>query len=201
MFVLGITGGIGSGKSTVSKYLADKGLIVIDADEISRQVTDVGGIAVPAIEEVFGKRAVKDDGSLNRKYVSGVVFKDKTKLDVLSTIIHKYVLDKMESDIQRYREKGVKCVVLDVPIPVNRFAAMCNQIWVVTCDDDIRLSRLEGRGMDREDAQRRIAMQMTNDEYISLGEFSIDNSGSMEDTVKQVDVLIERELNGRGIRT
>ena len=190
MFVLGITGGIGSGKSTVSKYLADKGLIVIDADEISRQVTDVGGIAVPAIEEVFGKRAVKDDGSLNRKYVSGVVFKDKTKLDVLSTIIHKYVLDKMESDIQRYREKGVKCVVLDVPIPVNRFVAMCNQIWVVTCDDDIRLSRLEGRGMDREDAQRRIAMQMTNDEYISLGEFSIDNSGSMEDTVKQVDVLI-----------
>ena len=201
MFVLGITGGIGSGKSTVSRYLADKGLIVIDADEISRQVTDVGGIAVPAIEEVFGKRAVKDDGSLNRKYVSGVVFKDKTKLDVLSTIIHKYVLDKMESDIQRYREKGVKCVVLDVPIPVNRFVAMCNQIWVVTCDDYIRLSRLEGRGMDREDAQRRIAMQMTNDEYISLGEFSIDNSGSMEDTVKQVDVLIERELNGRGIRT
>lgn len=201
MFVLGITGGIGSGKSTVSRYLADKGLIVIDADEISRQVTDVGGIAVPAIEEVFGKRAVKDDGSLNRKYVSGVVFKDKTKLDVLSTIIHKYVLDKMESDIQRYREKGVKCVVLDVPIPVNRFVAMCNQIWVVTCDDDIRLSRLEGRGMDREDAQRRIAMQMTNDEYISIGEFSIDNSGSMEDTVKQVDVLIERELNGRGIRT
>lgn len=201
MFVLGITGGIGSGKSTVSRYLADKGLVVIDADEISRQVTDVGGIAVPAIEEVFGKRSVKDDGSLNRKYVSGVVFKDKTKLDVLSTIIHKYVLDKMESDIQRYREKGVKCVVLDVPIPVNRFVAMCNQIWVVTCDDDIRLSRLEGRGMDREDAQRRIAMQMTNDEYISLGEFSIDNSGSMEDTVKQVDVLIERELNGRGIRT
>ena len=201
MFVLGITGGIGSGKSTVSKYLAEKGLIVIDADEISRQVTDVGGIAVPAIEEVFGKRAVKDDGSLNRKYVSGVVFKDKTKLDELSTIIHKYVLDKMENDIQRYREKGVKCVVLDVPIPVNRFVAMCNQIWVVTCDDKIRLSRLEGRGMERDDAERRIAMQMTNEEYMSLGEHSIDNSGTMEETIKQVDVLIERELNGRGIRT
>ena len=201
MFVLGITGGIGSGKSTVSKYLAEKGLIVIDADEISRQVTDVGGIAVPAIEEVFGKRAVKDDGSLNRKYVSGVVFKDKTRLDELSTIIHKYVLDKMENDIQRYREKGVKCVVLDVPIPVNRFVAMCNQIWVVTCDDKIRLSRLEGRGMERDDAERRIAMQMTNEEYMSLGEHSIDNSGTMEETIKQVDVLIERELNGRGIRT
>lgn len=201
MFVLGITGGIGSGKSTVSKYLGDKGLIVIDADEISRQVTDVGGIAVPAIEEVFGKRAVRDDGSLNRKYVSGLVFKDKTKLDTLSTIVHKYVLDKMENDIQRYREKGVKCVVLDVPIPVNRFISMCNQIWVVTCDDDIRLSRLEDRGMDREDAGRRIAMQMTNDEYMSLGDHSIDNSGSKEDTLKQVDALIERELNGRGIRT
>ena len=66
MFVLGITGGIGSGKSTVSAYLGDKGITVLDADEISRQVTDVGGAAIPAIEEIFGKRAVKDNGALNR---------------------------------------------------------------------------------------------------------------------------------------
>ena len=73
MFVLGVTGGIGSGKSTVSQYLADKGITVLDADEISRQVTAAGGLAIPAIEEVFGKRAVRDDGSLNRKYVSGIL--------------------------------------------------------------------------------------------------------------------------------
>lgn len=200
MFVLGVTGGIGSGKSTVSQYLADKGITVLDADEISRQVTAAGGLAIPAIEEVFGKRAVRDDGSLNRKYVSGIVFKDKTRLDLLSSIIHKFVLDKMEDDIQKLREKGTKCVVLDVPIPVNRFVEMCNQIWVVTCDEKVRLDRLEGRGMDREDASRRIAMQMTDEEYKELGDHSIDNSGDIESTYKSVDALIERELNGRGIR-
>ena len=200
MFVLGITGGIGSGKSTVSRYLADKGLTVLDADEISRQVTSSGGLAMPAIEEIFGKRAVREDGSLNRKYVSGIVFKDKKKLDELSAVIHKFVLDKMEDDIQKHREKGTKCLVLDVPIPVNRFVAMCNQIWVVTCDTGVRLKRLEGRGMDREDARRRISMQMTDEEYLSIGDMSIDNSGSLEYTYDEVDRLIKRELNGRGIR-
>ncbi len=200
MFVLGITGGIGSGKSTVSRYLAEKGLIVLDADEISRQVTQSGGLAIPAIEDAFGKRAVRDDGSLNRRYVSGIVFKDKAKLDLLSSIIHRFVLDKMEDDIQKLREKGTKCVVLDVPIPVSRFVNMCNQIWVVTCDEQVRLSRLEGRGMDREDASRRIAMQMTDEEYQQLGEYSIDNSGSLEETYASVESLIKRELNGRGIR-
>lgn len=201
MFVLGITGGIGSGKSTVSAYLGDKGITVLDADEISRQVTDVGGAAIPAIEEIFGKRAVKDNGALNRKYVSGIVFKDKTMLDVLSTIIHKHVLDKMSDDIDRLREKGVKCVVLDVPIPVNRFVNLCNQIWVVTCDEKIRLERLKDRGMELEDAKRRIAMQMTDEEYLELGDYGIDNSGSIDETIAQIDKLIVKELNGRGIRT
>ena len=201
MFVLGITGGIGSGKSTVSSYLGDKGIIVLDADEISRQVTDVGGAAIPAIEEIFGKRAVKDNGALNRKYVSGIVFKDKTMLDLLSTIIHSHVLDKMSDDIDKLREKGVKCVVLDVPIPVNRFVSLCNQIWVVTCDEKIRLERLKERGMDIEDAKRRIAMQMTDEEYMELGDYGIDNSGSIEETIAQIDKLIVKELNGRGIRT
>jgi len=200
MFVLGITGGIGSGKSTVSSYLGDKGLIVIDADEISRKVTDVGGVAVPAIAEVFGRRAVKDNGALNRKYVSGIVFKDKTKLDVLSTIIHRFVLEEMEEQVQKLRTKGEKCVVLDVPIPVNRFVNMCNQIWVVTCEMDVRMVRLKERGMDVEDAKRRIAMQMTDEEYEQLGDYSINNSGSIEETFASVDKLIEKELNGRGIR-
>ncbi|SCW40759.1 dephospho-CoA kinase [Ruminococcaceae bacterium YRB3002] len=200
MFVLGITGGIGSGKSTVSAYLHDKGLIVVDADEISRKVTDAGGVAVPAIEQILGKRAVRENGALNRKYVSSIVFKDKTKLDDLSAIIHRYVLEDMEHEVEKLREKGTKCVVLDVPIPVNRFVALCNQIWVVTCDTKIRLARLENRGMDREDAIRRIAMQMTDEEYMELGEHAIDNSGSIDETYAAVDKLIEKELNGRGIR-
>ena len=108
---------------------------------------------------------------------------------------------RTRADIDKLREKGVKCVVLDVPIPVNRFVSLCNQIWVVTCDEKIRLERLKERGMDIEDAKRRIAMQMTDEEYMELGDYGIDNSGSIEETIAQIDKLIVKELNGRGIRT
>lgn len=200
MFVLGITGGIGSGKSTVSRILEDRGLLVLDADEISRQVTAAGGKAVPVIAELFGPRAVLSDGSMNRKYVSGIVFEDKQGLDMLSAIVHKYVFAEMEERLGREREKGTKCVVLDVPIPVNRFVDLCNQIWVVTCDIDVRLARLEKRGMPKDEALRRIEMQMTDDEYCELGDFAIDNSWDLDELNSKVDKLIKEQLHERGIR-
>ncbi|MCR4689442.1 MAG: dephospho-CoA kinase [Saccharofermentans sp.] len=200
MFVLGITGGIGSGKSTVSKILEDRGLLVLDADEISRQVTAQNGKAVPVIAELFGPRAVSADGSMNRKYVSNIVFEDKQGLDMLSTIVHKYVFEEMEERLTKEREKGTKCVVLDVPIPVNKFVDLCNQIWVVTCDLEVRLARLEKRGMSKEEAMRRIEMQMSDDEYCSLGDFSIDNSWDLDELNNRVDKLIKEQLHERGIR-
>ena len=200
MFVLGITGGIGSGKSTVSGILRDKGLLVLDADEISRKVTEPGGKALPAIAEKFGPRAVGANGVMNRKAVSSIVFSDKKKLDDLSSIIHQYVFEEMEEQVSKEKEKGTKCVVLDVPIPVKRFTDMCDQIWVVTCDRDVRLARLAKRGLDKEEALRRIDMQMSDDEYCSLGDFSIDNSWGLEDLKDKVETLIREQLYERGIR-
>lgn len=200
MFVLGVTGGIGSGKSTVSEILGNRGIRVLDADKISKDVTDVNGIALPEITEVFGNRAVKNN-ALDRKYISSIVFNDKTKLDVLSSIIHKYVLTYMSDEIEKERTKGTKCLVLDVPIPVKKgFLDKCNQVWVVTCDMNVRLNRLYDRGMNLDDAKRRIAMQMTDEEYVSLGDFEIDNSGSLEDLHKKVENLITKQLHERGIR-
>ena len=91
MFVLGITGGIGSGKSTVSGLLAERGLLVLDADEISRSVTGPMGRAMPEIAETFGKKVVSANGALNRRVMSDIAFGDKKKLDDLSTIIHRHV--------------------------------------------------------------------------------------------------------------
>ena len=200
MFVLGITGGIGTGKSTVSAILRDRGLLVLDADQISRDVTDVDGIANPEIAEVFGNRAIKN-GALDRKYISSIVFNDKTKLDILSSIIHKYVLQFMADRIENERTKGTKCVVLDVPIPVKKgFVDKCNQIWVVTCDTGIKIRRLIDRGMNEEDAKRRIGMQMTDEEYLSIGDIGIDNSGTMDELIEKVEVLIREQLHERGIR-
>lgn len=200
MFVLGITGGIGSGKSTVSSILRDKGLLVLDADEISKKVTEPGGKAIPAIAEEFGPRAVGAGGVMNRKAVSQIVFSDKKKLDTLSSIVHRYVFEEMEEQVQKEREKGTKCVVLDVPIPVTRFTDMCNQIWVVTCDKEVRLARLAKRGLEKDEANRRIDMQMSDDEYCSLGDFTIDNSWDLEDLNDKVEMLIKDQLHSRGIR-
>lgn len=201
MFVLGITGSIGCGKSTVSGILRDRGLLVLDADEISRNVTAPDGEAIDEIEEVFGTKAIKADRSLNRKYMSDLVFADNKLLDVLSSIVHKHVFIVMHKTLEEEAKKKTKCVVLDVPIPVNKgFVDHCDQIWAVTCDDVIRLKRLIDRGMTKEDALRRIAVQMTNDEYAGLADFEIDNSGTIDELNDRVEELIKSQLYERGIR-
>ena len=201
MFVLGVTGGIGSGKSTVSGYFRDRGVQVLDADEISRQVTDVGGVALPEIAELLGSRAITSKGALNRSYVASLVFSEKNKLDKLSAIIHRYVLSTIGEEIAKAAEKKVKLIVLDVPIPVRHgFVDVCNQIWVVSASDPVRLERLEGRGMDRDDAKKRMAMQMTREEYEELGDVILVNDGTLEELYAQIDKAVKSELNERGIR-
>lgn len=201
MFVLGITGPIGSGKSTVSGILKDRGLPVLDADEISRNVTASMGAAIDEIEEVFGAKAIMDDRSLNRKYMADVVFKDNRKLDQLSAIIHKHVFIVMDKELEEQKKLKTKCVVLDVPIPVNKgFVDHCDQIWAVTCDDAVRLQRLIQRGMDKDDAIRRISVQMSNDEYAAIGDFEIDNSGNLDELNEKIEELIKSQLGERGIR-
>ncbi len=201
MFVLGVTGGIGSGKSTVSGYFRDRGVQVLDADEISRQVTDVGGVALPEIAELLGSRAITSKGALNRSYVASLVFSEKNKLDKLSSIIHRYVLSTIGEEIAKAAEKKVKLIVLDVPIPVRHgFVDVCNQIWVVSASDPVRLERLEGRGMDRDDAKKRMAMQMTREEYEELGDVILVNDGTLEELYAQIDKAVKSELNERGIR-
>ncbi len=201
MFVLGVSGGIGCGKSSVCSILRDRGIRVLDADEISKDVTLTDGIAVPAIAEAFGTKAIDKNGAMNRKYISSIVFNDNSKLDLLSSIIHKYVFEYIESELLKEREKGTKCVVLDVPIPVkNGFVSNCNQIWVVTCDDNVRLERLIARNMTREEATRRMAVQMSNDEYISIGDYVIDNSSDLNHLYEQVNKLITEQLWERGIK-
>ena len=200
MFIVGVTGGIGSGKTTVSRYLEDKGLVVLDADRISGEVTAAGGSAVEEVAEVFGPSSVDIDGAMNRKYMSDIVFHDRMKLDLLSSIVHKHVFFEMEKKIEEETAKKTKCLILDVPIPVQRFVDMSDQVWVVTCDTATRISRLLDRGLSYEEAQRRIAMQLSDEEYSDLADFVIDNSGSLEQTYARVDELIKTQLVERGIR-
>ncbi len=201
MFVIGITGGIGSGKSTAAKIFSDRGVRVLDADEISREVTGPGGRALDAIRELLGGKMFDSSGNLNRKLVAGMVFSDRTMLDKLSAVIHKYVFEEIVEELQKEREKGTKVIVLDVPIPVKKgFLDACNQVWVISADDDIRLERVKNRGITTEDARRRMDMQMTREEYEDIADIIIENNEDVESLVKNINIHIVEELEKRGIR-
>lgn len=201
MFIIGITGGIGCGKTTVADICRQTGLPVLDADRISREATAANGSAIPAIVERFGHAMLLEDGSLNREKMAALVFKNRKSLDQLSAIIHRQVLVEMGSDIDRLTQNGIKAVFLDVPIPVKQgFLDRCNQVWVVRADEDVRIRRLTDRGMQPQEAKRRIAMQMTDEEYKALADHVIENSGDYDTLYRQVHELIVRELGQRGIR-
>ncbi|NLT12083.1 MAG: dephospho-CoA kinase [Clostridiaceae bacterium] len=201
MFVIGITGGIGTGKSAVAKIFAEKGVCVLDADAISRKVTDVGGSAIEEIREWLGDKAIDARGALNRKYISSLVFSEKTKLDRLSAIVHRYVLSEIAESLRQEAEKSTKIVVLDVPIPVkNGFLDVCDQVWVVESDVSVRLDRLIERGMEKEDVLRRMSLQMTPEEYAELADVLIDNNADFDALRMQVEKHIKEQLHERGIR-
>lgn len=201
MFVIGITGGIGSGKTTVAKICAQTGLPVLDADQISRNVTAASGSALPLITEQFGEDMLADDGSLDRKKMAALVFENRRSLDRLSQIIHQQVLAEMNTSIERLEQNKVKAVFLDVPIPVKEgFLDKCDQVWVVWADEDNRINRLIGRGMSAAEARRRIKMQMTDDEYKALATHLIENNDNLDALFDQVNTLVSEELGQRGIR-
>lgn len=201
MFVIGITGGIGAGKSTAAKIFAERGVRVLDADEISRKVTGQGGRALDSIRGLLGNKMIDTSGNMNRKLVAGLVFSDRTKLDKLSAIIHRHVLDEIGEELEKEREKGTKVIVLDVPIPVQKgFLDVCNQVWVISADEDVRIERIRDRGMSAEDARRRMDMQMTREEYEELADIVIENNEDEETLKEKINVHIRKELEERGIR-
>lgn len=201
MFIIGITGGIGCGKSTVAGICRQAGIDVIDADKISREVTEPQGAALSEIIELFGRDILDEKMGLDRNRMARKVFSDKKSLDLLSSIIHKHVVEQIQIQVNLLAAKKIKAVVLDVPIPVRHgFLDICDQVWVVWADEEVRLRRLEARGMQTDEAKRRILMQMTREEYQELADREIDNSSSLQDLCLQVNTLLQQELSPRGIR-
>ncbi|MHB1483133.1 MAG: dephospho-CoA kinase [Saccharofermentanales bacterium] len=201
MFVIGITGGIGCGKSEAARICREYGLTVIDADEISKTVSSCNGAAIPEIAEAFGKKFITEEGSIDRKMMSELVFKNKRSLDLLSSIVHKYVVDEIRIRVEEFKQKKYKAIVLDVPIPVkNGFLDLCDQVWVIWADDDLRIKRLNQRGMKTIDAKRRILSQMTKEEYEAVADKIIMNNGTISSLKEQVTDLLNEELHLRGIK-
>ena len=197
MRVLGVTGGTGTGKSTVTEILRKKGCAVIDADKIAKSLqrkdTKVFRDRVPH----FGPEAVdRETGELDRRWLSKRVFENPEDMLVLNRIVHKAVAKEIKRRLTVLEKRDVACAVLDVPIPVeNGFFDVSDCVWAVVANDDLRIERLMARnGYTEEEAERRIAAQLSNSEYSALADVVIDNEGTREELEKLVEYEFRRTV-------
>ncbi|MBB6214930.1 dephospho-CoA kinase [Anaerosolibacter carboniphilus] len=195
MNVIGLTGGIASGKSTATNILRKYGYPVVDADVIAREIVAVGEPALKEIEEYFGKEILNSDGSLNRKHLGSIVFSDPNKLKVLNEITHKRINDKIMNKIEVYaKEKEYDVVFLDAALLIEmNMRQLVDEIWLISVDEETQCKRLMDRdGIDLEDAKRRINSQMTLEEKKNFADVIIDNSGTYSELEEKLKIELKR---------
>ncbi len=192
--ILGLTGSIATGKSTVSRIFKKYGIPVIDADKIARDVVKKGSYGLKKIVDEFGKEYLNPDGTLNRKKLADLIFSNKEAKERLEKIIHPLVRRKEAEIIEKIREKDKDIpIVVDVPLLIETGSYKnYDKIIVVYVPESIQIERLMKRdGLAYEDALKRIRNQMNIEEKIKFADYVIDNSGSIEDTEKQVVKILE----------
>lgn len=187
MLVVGLTGGIGSGKSSVARLLAERGAVVVNADFLAREVVEPAEPAHAAIVERFGPGVVAADGQIDRAALAQVVFGDAQALADLNAIVHPAV-EKAIADVLRAEFPTDHVVVLEVPLWVEKGYGTAAGVIVVDCPEEVAVRRLvEQRGMDEADVRRRVAAQASRDERLARADFVINNEGTLYDLRRQTD--------------
>ena len=195
MYIIGLTGGIGSGKSTVSEYLKRKGCFIIDADEISRAATGPGGPALEPILREFGPRVFNDDGTLDRAKMADMVFTDPYKKNKLEDIVVTMVINEFHAQIDHLREEDHRgIVVFDAPLLFEfGLQQFVDETWFVTATLETRVSRVVKRDrISRKKVMDRINTQMASAEKERLADYTINNSFDLKWLYDQVDRLLYR---------
>jgi len=192
MKVFGLTGNIGSGKSTVAAMLREAGIPVLDADRVSREVTSPGGRAFDAVVRSFGGGILRDDGSIDRKRLGEIVFSDTGARERLERITHPAILEAMKEAIAGLEREGHRAAVVEAAlIHESGRKGMFEAVISVTCDRETSIARLAGReGMSGVQAEARLRAQMDAARKAGASEYVIDNSGDIGSTRRQVDRLI-----------
>ena len=196
MRVVGLTGSIACGKSTVSLTLKELGAVIIDGDAISRALTAEGGEALPAIREAFGDAVFREDGSLDRRALGRAVFGCPEALERLDSLMQPLILRRIEAELAEARARGAGGCVLDMPLLFEKgLDRLCDSVWCVWLPGEEQLSRLMLRdGLPREDAEKRIASQLSSDEKAARAQVIIDTRGSIPETAALIPPLWQREL-------
>src|SRR4051794_13606035 len=193
MLRIGLTGGIGSGKSTVSALLARRGAVIIDSDRIAREVIEPGTPGLAAVVEAFGPQVLTADGALDRPALAAVVFADPAARRTLDGIVHPLVRARATEVAGAASPDAV--VVNDVPLLVETGqAGAYDLVLVVEADPETRVARLVQRGLTAEDARARIAAQATDEQRRAVADVVLDNGGSQDELAAQVDRLWRERL-------
>lgn len=195
--IIGLTGGIGTGKSTVSKIIMEKGFPLIDADLIAREVVEIGEPAYTMIIEVFGDSILNTDGSIDRKKLGHIVFSDTELRLKLNNIVHPQIYKKIKEKLLYY-SKNNDIIFLDIPLLIegleksSKFGIVFDEIWVVYADRETQIRRIIERDRtDYESATRRVDAQLPIDEKLKFADVVISNTGDLEELVSNVDKAIE----------
>lgn len=175
---IGLTGGIASGKSTVTKMIRELGIPVIDADQIARDVVKMGEEAYNQIIQAFGQEILQEDGEIDRAKLGAIVFHNEQERKKLNAIVHPAVRRRMLAEKEAYVQKGAKTVVLDIPLLFeSELTHLVDKTIVVYVDDDVQLERLMKRnGFSKEEALARIQAQMPLREKVKKADAVIDNN-------------------------
>jgi dephospho-CoA kinase len=189
VILVGLTGGIGSGKSTISSLLEGKGAVIIDADAIVREVQLPGSSVLAELAEKFGSEVLAADGSLDRQAVANIVFTDPDALKALNAIVHPAVGKEMNRRMIEQRSTD-HVVVLDIPLLTENPREGLQGKIVVDVPVEVQVERLvKYRGFDETDARARISRQATREQRLATADFVVDNSGDLADLQPQIDKL------------
>ncbi|WP_188679624.1 dephospho-CoA kinase [Subtercola lobariae] len=195
MYLIGLTGGIASGKSTVATRLAEHGAVHIDADQLAREAVEPGTDALQNIAETFGDHLIQPDGSLDRPALGTVVFGNPELLRKLNAIVHPAVQDLTRYYVKQAEEHDPNAIVIyDVPLLVEaKLPHTFNLIVVVHSTDETRVERLiRHRGLSRAEAQKRVGSQASEAERLAIADIVIDSDGTLAETLGQTDALWSR---------
>ena len=194
MVVIGVTGGVGTGKSTVAKMFQELGAMVLDADAMAHQLMEPKRLAWRRVVELFGEDVLNEDQTINRRRLAQVVFRDSERRRQLEEIIHPPVLRQIKQRLHRLRRlRRILAVVLDVPLLVEVGAqGMVDTLVVVTAPRDVQSQRLRNRYGDTEEVEARIAAQMDLSAKAALADYVVDNADGMVATRTQVKRIWEQ---------
>lgn len=198
MKIIGLTGGIGSGKSTVSKFLADLGAVVIDADKVGHEVFKPGTKAWQEVVDAFGQGIISAGGTIDRRKLGEIVFSNPGARAKLNQVMHPLIYEQIKSRIEEYGRKGVDIIIVEAPLLLEvGWKSLVDEVWVTSASEATVIKRLkEQKGLPEAQSLARIRAQLTDEERIRQADVVIDTDCALDELKERVEALW-RKLRSR----